>query len=74
MGLGAADVPSGLVLTRQTALSVDSEPDDELVAQAGALAAEVAVIPGALLTLHLGDAGVVAVTGARGAVLSLCEP
>ena len=71
VALGTADVPSRIVLARQSASSVDADPDDQLVGEAEALALEVAVLPGALLTFPLGDAGVVAVTGARGAALAL---
>ncbi len=71
VALGTADVPSRIVLARQSASSVDADPDDQLVGEADALASEVAVLPGALLTFPLGDAGVVAVTGARGAALAL---
>ena len=71
VALGAADVPTGFVVRRQANPSVDSDQDEDLLAEAVAAEAASRTLTGAPLVLRLADAGVVAVTGDRRAALGL---
>src|SRR4051794_336401 len=71
VALGAADVPTGFTVRRQTTPSMDADQDDELLAEVAAAEAGAATLAGAPLVLELAAAGVVAVTGEREASLAL---
>src|SRR4051812_19028848 len=71
VALGAAEVPTGFTVRRQTTPPMDGDQDDELLAEAAAAEAEAATLAGAPLVLELAAAGVVAVTGGRDPSLPL---
>lgn len=71
--LGTAPLATGFVVARSAAVSLDAEPDADLLAEVEAFVDSVTTLPAAPLRLDLAEAGVVALAGDRTAALGLAR-